>query len=144
MFQVDPVKLPSGALLKMQPAPFADAKALYQALLKSAAEGVKISNENEMVNIFKDLYCTGFSSPAIEACLWKCFERCLYTPAGGVDSRITPDTFEPVACREDYTTVCLEVAKLNVYPFVKTLFAGYQDFLTLMGVDQPSSPKTIT
>ncbi len=119
------VKLPSGATLKLAPAPFKDAKALYQALLAelrtvSIDAGDKSAAEL-YASVYKDLFCIGFSSKAIEACIWKCLERCLYN-----DFKVNEDTFEPVAARDDYMVVCMEAVKENVGPFAKSLFAEYK------------------
>lgn len=126
------VKLPSGAELTIQPAPFVDAKNLYQALLKELKQ-IKIDTTMEMVELYKNLFCVGFSSPEIEACLWKCLERCLYDNLKTGGLKIVPDTFEPIEAREDFTTVCAEVVKDNIYPFAKTLFAEYEKFSSMIG-----------
>lgn len=117
------VKLPSGAILVLNPAPFADSKALYQAVLKEA-KGVAFTTKVEMGNVYKDLFCAGFSSPEIEKCLWVCMPRCTYNKL-----KITEDTFEPVSAREDFIIVCMEVAKENIHPFVKSLFAEWSNAL---------------
>ncbi len=123
------VKLPSGAVLKITPSPFADAKALYQALLREA-RGLEFSPKMEIQTLYKDLFCIGFSSPEIEASLWKCFERCIYNSGKG-DLKIDKDTFEPITAREDYMSVCVEVAKENVLPFAKSLYAEFQRALAM-------------
>lgn len=122
------VQLPSGATLKITPAEFPVAKALYQAVLRE----VRGINGADMKDILKEVFCAGFSSPQIEACLWDCFKRCLYNSGGG-DLKITPDTFEPVERRGDYMKVCTEVAKENITPFVKSLYAEFLDFLGMIG-----------
>lgn len=124
------VKLPSGAILKITPSPFKEAKALYQAILKEA-KGISISAGTDMAALYKDLFCAAFSSPEIEKCLWDCFKRCTYN-AGNGDLRIAEDTFEPVAARDDYMSVCIEVAKENVIPFGKSLYAEYQRILAMI------------
>ncbi len=116
-------KLPSGATLKIQPASFAVSKALYQALLREL-KSVQVNTTVEVGNFFKDLFCVGFASADIEACLWECFKRCTYNSGKG-DLKIDEQTFEPVACRDDYMKVCVEVAKENVLPFGKSLYAEY-------------------
>lgn len=124
------VKLPSGAVLKVQPAPFTDAKALYQAVL-AEAKGVEISKEIDMGNLLKTILMSAFSSPRIESTLWVCFQNCTYntgTPGAG-DLKIDKDTFEPVAARGDYTTVCMEVGEENISPFVKSLYAVWRHAL---------------
>jgi hypothetical protein len=123
------VKLPSGAVLKVSPAPFKDAKALYQALLKEA-RGIEINSKTEMAEIYKNLFCTGFSSEEVERVLWVCLARCTYNSGKG-DLKIDGDTFEPVEARDDYMQVCVEVAKENVLPFVKSLYAEYKRMLSM-------------
>ena len=123
------IKLDSGAVLKITPAPFGDAKALYQALL-SEARGVTIGSKTDMTEIVKNLFCLGFSSPEVEKCLWTCFKRCIYNNGKG-DLKIDENTFEPVEARGDYTAVCMEVTKENVFPFVKSLYAEYQRMLAM-------------
>lgn len=117
------VKLPSGAILKVTPSPFPVSKALYQALLREC-KPMAISSGMEMASLFKDIFCIGFSSPEIEACVWECFKRCTYN-AGKGEFKIDADTFEPVERRDDYIKVCVEVAKENVLPFLKSLYAEY-------------------
>jgi hypothetical protein len=125
MIEFRKVTLPSGAILKVVPAPFAESKALYQAIL-SEVKTVNIELSMELPALFKDVFCIGFSSPKIEAALQKCFTRCLYN-----EQKISDDTFEPVAAREDYTTVCVEVTKENIGPFLKSLYAEFQTALKI-------------
>lgn len=124
------VKLPSGAVLKMTPSPFAVSKALYQQLLREA-KGLQISSKMEIGSLYKELFCIGLSSEAVEKCLWECFKRCTYN-AGNGDLKIDESTFEPVERRDDYLMVCMEVAKENVLPFGKSLYAEYQRILAMI------------
>lgn len=117
------VKLPSGAKLSIGLPPFEDSKALYQAFLKEI-KTIAIAGKTEMASFYKDLVCVGFSSKEIEACLWECFKHCTYD-SGKSPLKIDKDTFEPVTAREDYLTVCMEVAKENIAPFGKSLYAEY-------------------
>lgn len=127
-------KLPSGAVLKIQVAPFSDSKALYQAILEEM-KGVVVTKDTDMSSVFKDVACIGFSSKKIEAALWKCFERCTYDSGKGA-LKIDSDSFEPVKSRDDYMAVCLNVAKENIAPFVKSLFAEYKTFQATIGESQ--------
>lgn len=121
------VKLPSGALLKITMSPFAVSRALYQALLEEA-KGLNLDPGAQVdVNLFKDLFCTALSSKKIESCLWECMKRATYN-----DLKITEDVFEPEAARDDYLSVCLEVARCNVLPFTKSLYARYADVVAMM------------
>lgn len=117
--------MPSGKILQVAPAPFADAKALYQALLREM-KSVAIGTGTDTQSIFKDLFCVGFSSREIESALWPCMQRCLYNGL-----KIDVGTFEPVECRQDYMKVCMEVAKENVGPFGSALYA---EFKLAMGI----------
>lgn len=124
------VRLPSGANLKIQMAPFADAKALYMALLDEA-KGLKLDPEAEVdANFYKDIFCVGFSSKKIEACIWKCLERVLYN-----DLKMNSDTFEPEAARDDYMTVLFEVTMENVRPFTKSLSASFAAISRMIQID---------
>jgi hypothetical protein len=114
-------KLPSGAILKFNIAPFAEGKALYQAVLEEF-RGLKLDPLAEIdVNLFKDLFCVALSSSKIEAALNKCIERALYN-----DLKIGKDTFEDVEARQDYIPLCFEIAKENIAPFAKSLYAEYK------------------
>lgn len=121
------VVLPSGATLKVTAAPFAASKALYQALLREL-RGVDASSYSALL---QQVFCSGFSSPEIEACLWECFKRCSYDGGAG-DLKIDKDTFEPLERRQDYMDVCIEVAKENVLPFVNRLYAEFQKYLLMV------------
>lgn len=124
MMMVKEIKLPSGAVLKINPAPFAKARALYQAVLQEV-KLVEVQSKTEMAALYKDIACICFSSPLIEQRLWACFEHCQYNGGAG-DLKIDEDTFEPLAARNDYLVVCMEVAKENIGPFVKSLYAKYK------------------
>lgn len=114
------VNLPSGAKLVIQLAPFAASKALYQAVLEEGAR-IKIdSGDLTDANMFKDVFCTALSSKKIESALWECMKRCTYNGL-----KIDAETFEKEDARQDYVDTCLEVAKDNIHPFVKHLYARY-------------------
>lgn len=119
------VSLPSGAVLKVTAAPFKDSKALYQACLEELKD-LNLDPKQEIdANFFKGLFCVGFSSKKIESALYKCFERCTYNGSRIVDDSI----FESVEARDDYFTVCFEVAKENIMPFTKSLSVKYAHIL---------------
>lgn len=114
------VQLPSGAILKIQLAPFADARNLYQAIL-AELKAVGIEAEVEIANTLKDIFFISFSSKLIDSLVWVCFKKCLYN-----DFKIDNDTFEPEEARDDYIKALSEVARENVMPFFKSLFAEYK------------------
>ncbi len=117
-------RMPSGAELNITLGSFLESKALYQAILDEA-KNLKLDPKEEIgVNMMKDLFCAGFSSKKIEDALWVCMKRCAYK-----GMRIDADTFESVEAREDYFSVCIEVAKENVLPFTKALTRQYSQIL---------------
>lgn len=127
---MDPINLPSGAVLKITLAPFAQSKALYQAILEEV-KTLRLDPDAEVdVNLYKDLFCVGFSSKKIEAALAKCLDRVTYN-----DLKIDDQTFESEAARDDYMTVCFEVTKANILPFTKSLYAKYSHILGLLKKD---------
>lgn len=136
------VTLPSGAILKITLAPFADSKALYQAFMREA-KGVKLSTTDEVANVLKDLICVALSSSEIESRIWDCLKRCTLNTGAG-DLKIESATFEPAERRDDYWGVCIEVAKENILPFGKSLYAEYLPIFQKMVKDPPSRQPTTT
>lgn len=119
------ITLPSGATLRIQVAQFAVSKALYQAMLRELRD-VRITMRENVEDMLKNLFCAGFSSPAMEDALWACFQRCLYN-----GKKIDKDTFEPEDARGDYVQVCVEVGKANVFPFMKSLYADFAKYVQM-------------
>jgi len=119
MIDLIEIKLPSGSILKVNPAPFEDAKNLYQGVL-AESKGVKIELGDNVYDMWKNIFCLALSSKEIENLVWKCLERCTIN-----DKRVTKETFEPVAMRGDYIIVQVEVARINVEPFTKSLYAQF-------------------
>lgn len=117
------VKCPSGAILKINPAPFKESHDLYKAVLREAKH-IQFSKKTELPTLYKDLFCAGFSSEEIEVKLWACMKRCTYNSGNG-DLKIDEASFEKVETRDDFMMVCMEVAKENIHPFVKSLYAEY-------------------
>ena len=132
--------LPSGAILRISSTPFADSMALNEAIIEEL-KGVEFTSETEMLVIYKNLFCIGFSSKKIKAALWKCFERCTYDSGKG-PLKIDKDTFEPEEARQDYVAVCLEVTKHNVLPFVKAHSAVFSQMSEILQGDPGSKQQT--
>lgn len=131
------VALPSGAKLHISLSPFAVSKALYQAVLEEA-KLLKLDTDADVdINLFKDLFCSGFSSKKIEVCLEACMRKATYN---GI--RITADTFEPEEARQDYMQVCWEVAYANLLPFTKSLSQLYSGTLAKVQELQKSKSPT--
>lgn len=127
----EPIKLPSGAELRITLAPFAASKALYQAVLEEV-KFLQLTSSTEVdFSLLKDLICVGFSSRKIEQALEECMKRCLYN-----GMKITADTFENEDARQDYLQVCFEVGKANIEPFLKALMPKLQQFSAMMPKSQ--------
>lgn len=126
------VQLSSGRVFKVAPGSFSESKALYQALLEEL-KGIKIESQTQLASVYKDLFCSGFSSSKVEEKLWPCMMRCLYA-----QHKITQETFEAVEAREDFTEICLEVVKENINPFLKHLYARWSILEDLL----QNSPKS--
>lgn len=124
------VTLKSGRVLKVSPAPFSDAKSLYQSI---AGEIRGVDLRVGILGVYKDMLCSIISSKPVEESLWKCMGRCIYD---GV--KITPDVFEDNEKRGDYYEIVSEVVKENTDPFVKSLFA---QFPTLKGIVEESASQ---
>lgn len=129
---METIKLSSGAELKVSPAPFAVSRALYQSFL-SEVKGLKMDPKAEVdVNLWKDLFCAVMSSKIVEEKLEECMKRCLYNGL-----KIDSETFEPIQARGDYMTVCLEVGKANILPFMKDLSVQSESLMAKLGVTRP-------
>ena len=131
------VTLPSGAILKIGLSPFADAKALYQTLLREL-KAATITSQIDFTALVKDVICIGFSSQAVDIVLAKCMQRCTIDYGNG-DMKIDSETFEPVEARGDYVKVCVEVVKANVAPFMMSLYADFKTAVSMMDALTPES-----
>lgn len=118
------ITLPSGRKMEVVPAPFAEAKRLYQAFASEMKKVDLKSMEAMDVNSLKNAICAMVESSAMEAALWPCVIRCTYQ-----GQKITAQTFEPLEAREDFMDIYYEVAQENIAPFLKGLFAQFQGFL---------------
>jgi hypothetical protein len=127
---MDPVEkmMPSGAVLKIMPAPFEQARGLFQAVLKEI-RAVEIISDKLVMDLYKNLLTSSFSSKEVEKWLWACMVRCTYNLDGKGDLKIDASTFEPERARGDYVTVCMEVARVNIDPFAKSLWSEFLNLL---------------
>lgn len=131
---------PSGAVLKIGHTPFEESLALNEAVIEEL-KTVSISSETEMATLYKELFCIGFSSKKIKAALWVCLSRCTYNSGNG-DLKIDKGTFDPVNTRQDYATVCMEVAKENITPFTKTHSVAFFQVLESLKSSPELKPQT--
>lgn len=129
--------LPSGKTLLIQPADFKTAKDLYKAF---AEEFLKLDiNEDTDVKwgVIKNLVCSALASDKIEKCLWECFKTVTIDKL-----KIDQQTFEPVDARDDWFTVCMEVARDNVLPFTRSLMPWFLVLLEKARSSLESESKT--
>lgn len=137
------VTLPSGAVLKIRIAPWAEAKALSKAVFKMG-RGTSLGGSADVGDFVKDLLFGGFSDPEVEKCLAVCLARSTYNDGTG-DTKIDDTTFEKETSRQDYVTVVMEVMRDNLGPFGKSLYAEWLAGLRLlMTGDQKSKSETTT
>lgn len=134
------ISLPSGAVLKLGHIPFAEALTLNKALGEEL-KVVGLAADLEVMSVMKDLVCIGVSSPKIEMALSACMKRCVYA-SSKAELKIDKDTFEQEEARQDYYTVCVEVAKHACLPFVKAHSAEFFRLLGNLKGSPESKPKT--
>lgn len=127
------IKLPSGNVLQMGHTPFSESKALYQALLEEA-KGVQFDSKQDFAAVIKDMFCAGFSSKKIEACLEVCLKRCLYA---GLKIENLDKMFDSKESRQDYSVICIEVVQENIGPFTKGLYAEFVRLMSILPSAQP-------
>lgn len=103
-------------------ASFREANALQKAIAKETKK-LEVKGDLDLnYEFMKNLLCSALASDEIEAALKPCLKRCLYG-----DFKIDENTFEDVEARQDYFTVCFEVIKENLLPFVKGLSFQLKD-----------------
>lgn len=130
----------TGAKVKVNAAPFVDAMALKNAITKELADsGISFGTKGISADMDLDVGAMLShvmrldSSPAVNAALFSCLQRCTYN---GI--KVTEATFEDPATREDYYEVVFACLKENITPF----FKGLVSKLNGLGLSIPSqSPK---
>ncbi len=135
------VTLPSGATLAIQIAPFAEAKALYQAVA-AELKLLRLSFESVEAMLLQTV-AAAVASSSIDAALSRCLTRCTYkAPADLAGLRIDENTFELVERRCDYMPALKEVLTDNLAPFVKGLFADFAKGASIAASILKSTPPT--
>lgn len=116
--------LKSGKEIQITLAPFSVSKELWKSVLEEA-KFLRVHEDTEIdINLIKDIFCTAFSSKKIDDCLKECLKRVTYCGL-----KIDENTFEAEEARGDYLEICFEVAKANITPFTKNLYALYAPLL---------------
>lgn len=125
--------MPSGAVLLVCAAPFEDADALKNAIIKSA-EGLKITPEIldlDMGKLQSDpdaltqlmgTLVNAATSKDIKDAVFRCAAKASYEKRR-VDTSLFDDPEIGEKAREDYYSICLRIAEVNVLPFFKKVFS---------------------
>lgn len=114
------IKLPSGNVMKMNISSFENGKNLYQTILKEA-NSLDINSSTELdEKLMLKIGMLALSSAPIEKAIWACFDKVLID-----GEKLTEDYFDVVENREDFILIMIEVAKANITPFMKSLFAQF-------------------
>ncbi len=123
----DTITLKSGNKLEVHLPPFPDSlrllKAVVNELKKVDIDLDKIDLSMDVakldpktINVFKNGICQLVGSDEVEKALATCASRCLLK-----GQRVTMQSFDDPACREDYLAVAWEVTRANLTPFFKGL-----------------------
>ena len=143
MEQSQKFEMPSGALLVVTVAPFADAWALMKASLKTLKgmdlkpEDLKRDVENIMQTpsafaLILDRIVDFATSSEVEAAVWKCAQRALYIPMGSdpvfpgikVNQSLFDDADHGTSAREDYAKITTSILEVNCKPFLAKALSG--------------------
>lgn len=118
---MDPIQLPSGALLEAKPASFRDSNTLLKVIARELA-AVRFDLDVGEINLSKltarDLESIKSAifqlvqSEAVEQAVWACAKKSLYN-----HQTIIPSMFDAESARQDYFLVAWEVVKVNLRPF---------------------------
>jgi hypothetical protein len=115
------ITLNSGKVLKVDLCEFEIGKDLFQAVMEEIKALKMDENASIDVNFYKDLFCAYISSKRIESCVWRCFDKVIYD-----NMKVNKDLFNTnLQAREDYLDIVWEVAKENLAPFTKNLYAQF-------------------
>lgn len=140
--------LNSGAKLEVTESSFSDAYALEKSLISSVKEtnlsGLQVKKDifDMDIDVLLKSVLMMATSPQVEQCLFKCFERATYN-----NLRINRGLFDDpkigLQIREDFYEICLKVAEVNCRPFLKRIFSVLKAFLqTLNGILKPESESS--
>ena len=116
----------SGAKIKINVAPWADAKLLKKAIQKEVNFDTADINQKWFIEqIFKI-----DGSDVFEAALWACLRHCSYTPKGSPDAevlRIDQTMMDRPELRQDYVEIVTACVKENLGPLVESLLLKFAE-----------------
>lgn len=120
--------LPSGAILKIQTAPWEDAHKLYKTFM-SVVSKVSFSSEEVLSFVAKMSI-----SAELEDALWVCMGRATWN-----GQKINKDLFEQDEARIDFLLIQKEVLAFNLAPFLQSLSSVLLHLSTLKNTVSPES-----
>jgi hypothetical protein len=121
--------MPSGAVLEMTMAPFAEGHALLKAVSREI-EGIKLDLKD--VDPIKNFIARMIYSDSVERALKPCLDRCIYNK-----QRINDQLFEDPKSRGDYLAVVKEVLVHNLTPFIGNLSSMFKDITEVVSAQAP-------
>lgn len=108
-------KLESGAEIEIWLADFPDGHALYKAVAR------ELSKYDLAEGTVENLALVIAASEDVDAALWPCLKKVIYTGNGFEKKKITPEIFEKVEIRADLVEIQKEVVGYNLVPFSKPI-----------------------
>ena len=125
--------LPSGAKLLVNIAPFEDADALKNAILKAAKDlkmteeilNLELStlrNDASAITQLMGTLINAATSSEIKDAVFRCAARASYENRK-VNTALFDDPEVGEQAREDYYAICMRLAEVNVLPFFKKAFS---------------------
>jgi len=151
--------LPSGAKLYVSVASFAQIKALHDAVfMELRGKGIgsldvvsiqktMLGSSDQGLNVLADKFLGLASSKEVEAAVFSCAEKAVYRPDGteassvGVTKAIFDDPKTRDRAREDYYSITLNVAQVNLKPFLKALSSLFAARVDQSAATQKSSSE---
>ncbi len=137
-------KLPSGASLVINVAPFVDAKRLHNEIIRALRGGgigdldmFKLKDafaagklkESSVGSVLVDRIMSLAASDELEAAIFKCAECSVYRTEDG-DVRVTRKLFDDgklgTQARGDYYAICIKIVEVNFGPFLKAIFSAFE------------------
>lgn len=135
--------MPSGAVLVVTMAPFADSMALMKASMRTL-KGMELKPEDlkrEMedflrspgaISLMLDRVVEFATSPEVETAVWRCSQRALYIPLGSPvefpGHRVGPALFDDPehghAARGDFAKIVTALLEVNCLPFLEKALSG--------------------
>jgi hypothetical protein len=108
-------KLESGAEIEIFLADFVDGHRLYKSVAR------ELSKYNLAEGTVENLSMVLAASDDIDAALWPCLKKVLYSGHGFEKKKIEPDIFEKPEIRGDLIEIQKEVLGYNLVPFSKAI-----------------------